>query len=305
MIFEAIEPQSKGKHLPSESPQAVTSGMPMPLSERMPSGFGISSFNFGILALLIAWVPFIGLLGIPLSIIGLLMGVVGIILSVKLKRTNIGFSVTGTSLSAVALILAIYSTTKATTSITDGLSNLFDTSQNASSIDESSAVNTEGDRKKEIQWQSALNDITHDNINLRLTSCRIGTVALKDISGDQGVSKEKLLSLGISLTNLSETSKMTYQTWAGSGFSISKDHATVTDNFGNVYRRIDFGFSNDVIGSTKTGSIYPGKSLTDVLIFEKPIDRIENLRLELPASNFGGTGTVYVEIPKSLIKNLN
>lgn len=43
------------------------------------------------------------------------------------------------------------------------------------------------------------------------------------------------------------------------------------------------------------------KSVSDVLVFETPIDTVEYLRLELPAQNFGGTGMLRLEIPKQMI----
>ena len=39
----------------------------------------------------------------------------------------------------------------------------------------------------------------------------------------------------------------------------------------------------------------------DVLVFEEPLANADSLRLELPASAFGGTEAVRFEIPKSVI----
>ena len=48
-------------------------------------------------------------------------------------------------------------------------------------------------------------------------------------------------------------------------------------------------------------SIYPGKEVTDVLIFEQPVDKASELKLELPAANFGGEGFIRIKIPASVI----
>jgi hypothetical protein len=84
--------------------------------------------------------------------------------------------------------------------------------------------------------------------------------------------------------------------------SFDRDYATLEDNFGNTYKRINFGFSSNPVGAVeRSESIYPNKSVSDVLVFEMPIDTIEYLRLELPAKNFGGTGMLRLEIPKQMI----
>jgi hypothetical protein len=49
-------------------------------------------------------------------------------------------------------------------------------------------------------------------------------------------------------------------------------------------------------------SIWPGKSVEDVVVFEEPVVRAEYLRLELPASAFGGTGKLRFQIPTEMIE---
>lgn len=45
-------------------------------------------------------------------------------------------------------------------------------------------------------------------------------------------------------------------------------------------------------------SLYPNKSVRDVLLFEVPLDRATYLELELPASNYGCAGIIRFRIPK-------
>ena len=46
-------------------------------------------------------------------------------------------------------------------------------------------------------------------------------------------------------------------------------------------------------------SIYPQNEHRDLVVFELPVENIQWLRLELPASNFGGSGMLRFEIPMS------
>jgi hypothetical protein len=105
------------------------------------------------------------------------------------------------------------------------------------------------------------------------------------------------------MLNSNPTKELEYQSWSGKDFSFDRDYATIRDNFDNSYKRINFGLGSYPVGGIeRSESIYPNKSLTDVLLLEAPLDTIEFLRLELPAKNFGGTGMLRLRIPKSMIR---
>ncbi len=125
---------------------------------------------------------------------------------------------------------------------------------------------------------------------------------LTDPFDDDGRSKDALLMVNLELTNTSPTKKMEYSTWSGKDISFDRDYATLEDNFGNTYTRVGFGLGTHPVGAIpRRESIYPSKSVNDMLVFELPIDAIEYLQLELPAKNFGGTGMLRLQIPREMI----
>ncbi len=83
--------------------------------------------------------------------------------------------------------------------------------------------------------------------------------------------------------------------------AISESKPGLEDNFGNHYRQMTFGLGSTVDGQAENQSIYPGKAISDVLVFEAPIEKAKYLHLELPATAFGGTGKVRFEIPAEMI----
>jgi len=99
------------------------------------------------------------------------------------------------------------------------------------------------------------------------------------------------------------TRKVDYYGWGtfGDNFS-SRLIPRLTDNFGNSYRRVNFGPNERVNGQVRLEALHPGKSVGDLVVFEVPIDKVEYLRLELPAGNFGGTGKLRLQIPKTMIR---
>jgi hypothetical protein len=77
----------------------------------------------------------------------------------------------------------------------------------------------------------------------------------------------------------------------------------MTLSFDNHYAHISQGVRNYFHLNTfsASGPIHPGKFTEDTLFYETPLDNISYLHLELPASAFGGTGMLRLQIPKSMI----
>ena len=139
---------------------------------------------------------------------------------------------------------------------------------------------------------------------MTITSVRVGKVTVLDgFDQSRSSSKDTLLSIGLELTNTSRTRKLDYRSWAGRDISFHRDYATVKDNFGNTYRRTGFGSMDKIEGQTSSASLYPGKSVTDVLVFEPPLEGVEHLDLELPGENFGGTGMIRLRIKAAMIRH--
>ena len=139
-----------------------------------------------------------------------------------------------------------------------------------------------------------------DDVQIRITSVQVGKVALRSTFGTPGSSKEEYLAITLELTNRNETKKLEYKTWAGGRLNYVRDLAALRDNFDNTYKRI--GFTDLPEGRTESSSIYPGKSVTDVLVFEPPLETAEHLDLQLPGKSFGGDGMIRLRIPKGMIE---
>lgn len=297
------------------------------VSIRQPSkashSLGIASLILGILAFLICWIPFLGLLGLPLSLLGILLGGIGLLIALFRKGSGIGFPIAGTSLSLLSAITVITITGAAASAVNQVGKSIEESSAKANATQQtvvpaaspeqpnadvasldppnSSEPSTEKTAPGE-EWGDAQNAVQQGDLQLRVTKVSIGQVPLKDSFRDDSESKDELLMVSVELTNINATKKMNYNSWSGKDISFDRDYATLEDNFGNTYKRINFGFSSNPVGAVeRSESIYPNKSVSDVLVFEMPIDTIEYLRLELPAKNFGGTGMLRLEIPKQMI----
>jgi hypothetical protein len=129
-----------------------------------------------------------------------------------------------------------------------------------------------------------------DSVVVWAKRAEIAQVLLRDpLSGKPGASTEKHLIVWLGIENESATKKVNYRTWAPE-LPFGNDAALLRDEFGNIYKRVMFGVGVEPLLRMRSASIYPGKGITDVLVFELPIEKATRLDLELPGENVGVDG---------------
>lgn len=294
---------------------------------RRGSSLGVASLILGILAFLICWIPLVNLLGVPLSALGLGLGIAGLLVAMRRKGASIGYPIAGTAICGLALFIAISMTgalvgglRRATDKLVKDAERGNDTTQVTEPSFHTRPLGSGGTPAPDDDYTSSISSTpqTHDNpapvwasaetpvrqgdVQVQVRTIQIGTVPLKDaIDGKRGISKDPLLIIQVEVTNVSETKKVDYKTWGGRALAFGTK-CTLVDNFGNRYKIISFGISDMVVGAIDSESIYPGKSIQDVLVFEAPVSKAEYLNLELSASQFGGDGMLRIRIPASMIQ---
>lgn len=137
--------------------------------------------------------------------------------------------------------------------------------------------------------------IRRGNVEIGISHATIRKVSLTDLNR-KSQSKESLLEIGIVVSNLSETRKIDYHSWAGKFSIFERNPARLADEFNNSYNRIHFGFGVKVDGQQDRESIYPKKSVTDILVFEPPVSNAKNLVLTLPLRAVEGKGDLRIRI---------
>lgn len=289
---------------------AVSNTIIVQQPSRAAHSLGIAALVIGVLSFFVCWIPF---LGIAISGLGLLLGLGGLVLAVVRRGSGVGFSIAGSGLSALSLFICLVWTAGLTSAFKAGRTNQ-NVVQDADR--DKAAPQNQGEApqpgtvkapppptKSESEWADARKGaIRQGDLQVQVAQVTIGKVALKTITGNSE-SKDDLLMVKLELLNTNRTKKVEYQSWSGRDISFDRDYATLKDNFDNSYNRISFGLGSYPVGAVeRSESIYPNKSVTDVLVFEVPLDTIEYLRLELPAKNFGGTGMLRLQIPKAMIQ---
>jgi hypothetical protein len=273
--------------------------------KRGASPLGIASLVLGIIACVFCWIPFLGLFIIPISAIGFLLAIAGIIMASVSKKTRFAFPISGLFVCALSVFIAFAVTGGLATIIQQAVTDGKQTNQKSES-----AASTDASNQVEQWSKSSL--VQQGDIQIKLEGGSEFERIYVESPGDPGgvAFYEHYFTIHIVVSNLSKTKKIDFTTWRGKDFSVSRDYATLTDDNGNEYKRMDFGFKaikkygfQGAQNYENEASIYPQESFEDLLVFEKPVENRKWLHLELPASNFGGSGMIRFEIPASEIKS--
>ena len=83
-------------------------------AEKPRNGMGIAALVVGIVSLLVAWLPFLGLISVLGGVVGIVLGAIGLKRVRRREATNKGTSIAGIVVSVVAIILAVAATVFAT-----------------------------------------------------------------------------------------------------------------------------------------------------------------------------------------------
>jgi hypothetical protein len=138
---------------------------------------------------------------------------------------------------------------------------------------------------------------TVGDIQVRLSSVALGRVRLTLGGNYEGESKDELFIIRLKMINTSATHKADYTSWAPE-FADFDEIATLSDDLGNDYKRVDFGLDKPA-GRQERSSIYPEKELTDVLVFEPPVDTASHFKLRLPKKNLSADGEEAIEFDRT------
>ncbi|MBI3860931.1 MAG: hypothetical protein HY290_03455 [Planctomycetia bacterium] len=148
-----------------------------------------------------------------------------------------------------------------------------------------------------ILWKDAPQSIEVGDLLVWVTSARIGKVILERRNKDE-LTKDDYLVVTVGIHNFSETRKGDYTGWASRANPLTP--ATISDEFGNVYKRIVSDAVVNVKWQLTDGvSLYPATTIMDVLVFEPPIRNAKELRCSLPGEAIGVRGTLKIKIPIS------
>ncbi len=140
------------------------------------------------------------------------------------------------------------------------------------------------------------------DVTLKVVSAVVDRPRVLRSSGRPARPQDPYLVLRLQLENLRDAHKLDYTTWASP--QMRALGVRLTDNLGNTYDPKTFSGGTIEGQLGPDASLYPHEPVTEVLVFERPVEspQLRYLRLELPAMAFGDSGRFRIEIPAEMIQ---
>ena len=272
------------------------------------NSLGIASLIIAILGFMICWIPFVSIISLPILGVAFLLGLIGLIMAIFRSGYGIGFPIASLTISVIGGVIAMVmgvGLIAGTSSALEEMAAAMEEGEAMTAIPlAASGSNPEpvaaeaGDAEEREEpeaedWIPSSQAALLGDSEITIDAVAVGGVSITDMFGDEGLSTNPQLTIEVTVVNRSQGKKIEYKSWRGQDFSFGRDYASLTDSFENAYKRVGFGTGSYPTGGVQTSeSIYPGDSVTDILVFEKPVDSVELLILELPAGNIGEKGVI-------------
>jgi hypothetical protein len=135
-------------------------------------------------------------------------------------------------------------------------------------------------------------------VDVRDVSVRVGTPRIVLDSERVATSSQESLIVTLELTNTGNAQSIVYAGWGGAS---AAQGGVLFDGHGTTYKAFYFA-QGKVEGQQNDVPLRADEPQRDLLVFERPDESVEFLRLLLPASALGHEGTIRFEIPRDMIR---
>ncbi len=140
-----------------------------------------------------------------------------------------------------------------------------------------------------------------DDVLVKISAVWVGKVEMIGPKDKREYSKDKVLVIGVQLSNVGPQRRIEYRSWQKAP-PPEGALPLITDSTQKSLGAKKFPEGWAVPLHARDGAMLPGWKHDDWLIFEAPDPKTEYIRLELPVWAFGGTGEpVRLQVPASLI----
>jgi hypothetical protein len=328
--FDLIEEEHQdGADVQIQNPGALPAA-----DSKVPTALGIPALLIGLIALMLSLTPYVradraifGMISLPLGALGLLLGLGALAVAIMRKGQGIGFPIAGAAANLVAVAVAAVGLVWPRPETRPQLVAEPERPQDVARVEDSSKEMTTPPETKGPQWVDASKGIVpFYDLRVKVDKVTIGTVRVQSILEGATETKAQYLHIHLLVGNAGTAKKFDYRGWSGTtptgsvddllkGLTgeggglkevmgaVSKHAASLSDDIGNKYKTIKLETGDEIPGQINAETpIYPNETKGDLLVFQRPVDTIKYLRLELPGGACGMKETLYLQIPKSMIQ---
>jgi hypothetical protein len=141
-----------------------------------------------------------------------------------------------------------------------------------------------------------------EDVRVKVTSVVLAPIDLEGPTDQKKKSKERYVQIRLRISNVGVTRKLEFQAWStppGPGVEAPQ----LRDGAGASLTQRWFETGAKSSGRSTNPQLFPDKFADDLLVYEAPAKGVDHLRLELPASAYGGSGRIQLLIPAGMIAN--
>jgi len=196
-----------------------------PVNEgKVLSLFTIFAYILGGIGILVAWIPFVGILCIPAAILGIIFAIIGLVRD-KTRGRSIGLPIGASILCVADIVIFIVMTSVAVAGIAANTPTQTILNSSDHSISNPQAVATPS-TPIGIPLQAGDAQVT-------VTAATLGTVQLIGIDGTPETSTDSCIEVSLTINNTSATKIINYSTWRGD--VLGQYLGSLMDDAGNQY----------------------------------------------------------------------
>jgi hypothetical protein len=314
---------SSYEHVPLPLGDSPAGEAPLPLPQQgilaaIPEGMqprrkplnvlGVIALVFGSAALVLASIPALDFLTLPLAVLGGLLGITGLMMRSDLDWLGPWVPAAGSGLSLAIVAVALFWPSLFGPHFggydpnADPNRNRYFTVPRADvplgrgrlTVAEGPPITGPGSK-----WVDASRaEVQVRNVRVGVRQAAVAPVELNG-KGQQHVTDEEYLVIWLRVTNGGLSAPFTYDGW-----STKEPRAELSDGQATSYLQRSFGNGEQVVGQLaerrEVGK--GGKYVDDVLVFAVPPENRKYLYLELPGSACGVPGTFRLAIPSAFVQ---
>jgi uncharacterized protein (DUF983 family) len=326
------EPAAAGSEAPAVVPKYKAAKKPAP-SVGKPGALDIAALSAAVLALIVSWVPGLGIVGILCGVLGIVLGGIAIIIASTKKPPSLLWPISGTAVSGLGLVLALALTLtgepetppvaikRPNTTPADSVKP--DTQpETKPEPPPEKKPDTQPEKKPELPPEKKPEPPPEKKpepppekkpeppagtwVNVGESPVRVGDVQVRvtaahvDFVKSKGrVSAERYLIVHCDVENLSATDKITYRGWGAGKPPAEGVVGTLRVAAGKPVERVVIP-NMAVDAQVQDVPIGPGQTVSDLLFFPPPAGT-DPIRIELPGAYVGRPDAFRMELPATMV----
>jgi hypothetical protein len=243
----------------------------------------------------------LGVLVVPLALLGLLTGLGGLVLGLRADRPRYVLASAGSVLNALLLTAALaspvllgptYQLARAPVEAEVVVPRL---------VPLAGAKTAPGEEKQE--WP----DATRFAVQIKKARVQVVTATVRPLEiGAAAKDKPKKLTkqsyLVLRVRTHQSAGGVEFRNGAWQEGAAQRPQPTLADNTGKTYAQPSIDGVLEAGGLSQKPSAFPLGISDDVFVFDAPAPTVQFLRLEMPAAAWGATGAIRFSIPRAMLE---